>query len=174
MNAQLPVLDNLRVASPCEASWEEMQGDDRQRHCSHCRMNVYNLSEMSRDEAEAFVQQREGRTCVRFFQRADGTVLTRDCPVGLRAVRQRLVRMLAGVTTILAGLVLGGLTGRVLAASGPIEKHPRVVQLLEWLGLREPEPMMVMGDMVCPPPLVPVVEGTSGEDPPDNGGELID
>jgi hypothetical protein len=152
MKAQLPVLENVRIASPCQVSWDEMQGDERQRFCSHCRLNVYNLSAMSRNEAEAFVQQREGRTCVRFFQRADGTVITGDCPLGLRAVKQRLMRMLAGVATILAGLVFGGLAGRVLAASGPGEEHPRVVQLLEWLGLREPEPMPLMGDIICPVP----------------------
>src|SRR6478752_6097664 len=117
MNAQFSVLDQLRVASPCQVSWDEMQGDDRRRFCSHCRLNVYNLSEMSREDAETFVQKSEGRTCVRFFQRADGTMITRDCPVGLRAVRQRLARILAGAGMILTGLLLGGISGRVLAAS---------------------------------------------------------
>jgi hypothetical protein len=35
-------------------------------------------------EAERLVVEKEGRLCVRFHRRADGTVLTRDCPVGLR------------------------------------------------------------------------------------------
>jgi len=169
MNAQLSVLDQLRVASPCQVSWDEMQGDDRRRFCSHCRLNVYNLSEMSRDEAEAFVQKSEGRTCVRFFQRADGTMITRDCPVGLRAVRQRLVRMLAGAGMILTGLLLGGVTGRVLAASGPIDNYPQVVQLLQWLGLRQPlPPSCVMGDVapVRMPQPVPIVEEPVTGEPP--------
>src|SRR5437868_2147753 len=154
MSAGLSILDQVRVASPCQVSWDEMQGDDRERFCAHCRLNVYNLSEMSRDEAEGFVRDREGRTCIRFFQRSDGTMITRECPVGLRAVRQRLARMLAGAATIIAGLLLGGITGRVLAASGPLENHPRVTRLLTWLGLwQSPPSNCVMGDIAAPMPL---------------------
>ena len=45
--------------------------------------NVDNLSGVAREEAEAFLQ-REAAPCARFFRCADGTVLTSDCPVGLR------------------------------------------------------------------------------------------
>src|SRR5579883_2942772 len=83
------MLNNLRVASPCPANWQEMNGDDRVRHCAQCNLNVYNLSAMTEPEVEKLISQREGRLCVRFYQRADGTVLTRDCPVGLwRRVRR--------------------------------------------------------------------------------------
>ena len=90
MTTQPLTLELIEIATPCEASWNEMRGDDRVRFCSHCKLNVYNLSDMPRAEAEQLVQQREGKLCVRFFKRHDGTVLTRDCPVGIRAVRQRL------------------------------------------------------------------------------------
>ena len=33
--------------------------------------------------------QGEGSPCVRFYRRFDGTVLTADCPVGLRKLRFR-------------------------------------------------------------------------------------
>ena len=59
-----------------------MYGDDRRRFCSQCKLNVYNLSGMTRDEAEQLVMNSEGRLCVRFFRRKDGTVLTQDCPAG--------------------------------------------------------------------------------------------
>ncbi|MCI0359887.1 MAG: hypothetical protein L0211_15530 [Planctomycetaceae bacterium] len=104
-------LDLVQVASPCHVAWEDMAGDERRRFCKHCNLPVYNLSDMPRAEAEAFVNQAEGRTCIRFYRREDGTVLTRDCPVGLRAVRQRLVRAVAA----LAGLMLALLTGTVFA-----------------------------------------------------------
>jgi hypothetical protein len=81
-------LNQLKVASPCTESWASMVGDGRQRFCARCQLNVYNLSEMTRAEAEAFVAKAEGHRCVRFYRRQDGTVLTRDCPVGLRALRQ--------------------------------------------------------------------------------------
>src|SRR4029453_8346457 len=100
-------LDLVQVASPGPVSWDDMTGDEsvganRRRFCKHCNLHVYNLADMPRAEAEAFVNQAEGRTCIRLFRRADGTVLTRDCPVGLRAIRQRLVRAVAA----LAGLFL--------------------------------------------------------------------
>lgn len=78
------------MATPCSASWEAMEGDERIRFCGACKLNVYNLSEMSRTEAEELVRNREGRLCVRFYRRADGTLITRDCPVGMRALRRRL------------------------------------------------------------------------------------
>ena len=37
-------------------------GPSRQRQCD---LNVYHLSEMSREEAEVFLGEREGRVCVR-------------------------------------------------------------------------------------------------------------
>lgn len=79
----------IRVASPCSASWDAMDGDDRARFCVHCTKNVYDLSAMSRAEAEALVRGKEGRLCVRFYRRADGTVLTDNCPVGLRTHQVR-------------------------------------------------------------------------------------
>jgi len=91
------VLDNIRVASPCPASWEKMTGDARVRHCQECKLNVYNLSEMTRPEAEKLIASREGRLCVRFYRRADGTILTRDCPKGLRALTARISRIAAAV-----------------------------------------------------------------------------
>src|SRR5215471_6901845 len=84
-------LDNIRIAAPCKASWDNMQGDDRIRYCGLCRQNVYSLSEMNRDEATNLVLSHQGRTCIRFYRRSDGTLLTRDCPIGLRAMRRRLL-----------------------------------------------------------------------------------
>jgi hypothetical protein len=148
--ANMPVLDNIRVASPCEMSWDDMRGDDRQRFCDHCRLNVYNLSNMTREEAEQLVFKREGRTCVRFFKRTDGTVITRDCPAGLAAVRARLVRLAAGSVAIFLGLLLGGLTGRVFGQGGPLHEHPTVVRVLVWLGIREEPSVPLMGDICVP------------------------
>lgn len=86
---RLPVLDNLHVAAPCSADWSAMTGDERVRHCGSCDKDVYNLSSMTRLEAETLLIEREGKLCVRYYQRADGTVLTSDCPVGVRRRRRR-------------------------------------------------------------------------------------
>jgi len=84
-------LNTIKIASPCSADWNEMVGDERSRFCGSCKLNVYNLSGMSRAEAENLIFQAEGnRLCVRFFSRADGSVLTNDCPVGWRAIRRNI------------------------------------------------------------------------------------
>jgi hypothetical protein len=88
-------LEDVRIASPCSANWGEMTGDERVRFCGKCEKNVYNLSAMSRDEAEALLQKSEGRLCVRFYQRADGTVMTSDCSIGVRRKRVRRLAVLA-------------------------------------------------------------------------------
>ena len=82
-------LNNLKVASPCSQDWNAMLGDNRKRYCGECKLNVYNLSGMSKAEAENLILSAEGRLCVRFYKRADGSVLTEDCPVGWARVKQR-------------------------------------------------------------------------------------
>lgn len=81
-------LDRVRVASPCKADWDQMIGSGRMRFCGQCNLNVYNLSGMTRDEAESLIARHEGRLCIRFYRRHDGSIITQDCPVGLRAVRE--------------------------------------------------------------------------------------
>ncbi len=100
-------LDNIRIASPCSANWEGMFGSDRKRFCGDCKLNVYNLSDMTRHEAENLILSSEGRLCVRFFRRADGTILTKNCPVGSAAVKQRASRVATAVFSMIAGLFTG-------------------------------------------------------------------
>lgn len=104
-------LNNIKIASPCSADWNAMVGDDRQRFCSDCQLNVYNLSGMSQQEAENLLLNSENRLCVRFYRRADGTILTKDCPVGWRAIKQRISK----AATACASLVFAALSGIGLA-----------------------------------------------------------
>ncbi len=83
----------IRVALPCSADWERMRGDDRVRFCDQCNLNVYNFSAMTEVEVLRTISQREGRICGRFYQRADGTMLTKNCPVGFRAHIRRVSRI---------------------------------------------------------------------------------
>lgn len=100
-------LGNIKVASPCPASWDAMYGDERKRFCGECKLNVYNLSGMTRDEAEQLITNHEGRLCVRFYRRADGSVITADCPVGWAKVKQRT----RAAVTAAASLVMALFTG---------------------------------------------------------------
>src|SRR5678815_339909 len=121
----LSVLDRVGVASPCTVDWNDMTGDDRVRHCGQCRLQVYNLSAMTADQAVAFVTEREGRTCIRFYRRADGTMLTQDCPVGLRAARLAAARSMARMAAAISFLV----GGAAMLGSGRNPFQARVRQL---------------------------------------------
>lgn len=105
-------LENLKIASPCSQDWEAMIGTERKRYCGECQLNVYNLSGMTRGEAENLVANAEGGLCVRYFKRADGTVLTADCPVGWKAFKKRVS---VGATAF-ASLIFSLISGLGLAA----------------------------------------------------------
>lgn len=74
-----------------------MRGDEFTRFCDHCAKNVYNLSALTADAAISLIREKEGNLCGRFFRRADGTMLTADCPVGVhhRLRRKRKLAVLA-------------------------------------------------------------------------------
>lgn len=97
-------INSLRVASPCSVGWENMSGDERKRFCQLCNLNVYNISEMSGAEVRALIEKTEGRICGRIYKRADGTVLTKDCPVGLRAYYKRTARFAGAALAAIIGL----------------------------------------------------------------------
>jgi hypothetical protein len=84
-----------------------MAGNDRRRFCGQCQLNVYNLSGMTKREAEELLNQTEGRLCVRFYRRADGTILTQDCPVGLRALKRRISRIATATLSTVLGFFSG-------------------------------------------------------------------
>ncbi|HET9993349.1 MAG TPA: hypothetical protein VFQ65_32660 [Kofleriaceae bacterium] len=100
--AKLPILDNIRVATPCSADWNEMVGDDRVRHCMKCDKDVFNLSQMTRDDAEQLLREKQGNLCARYFQRSDGTIITSDCAIGKQQRRRRRV-VAASAAALLAG-----------------------------------------------------------------------
>jgi hypothetical protein len=115
---QANVLNRVQIASPCQASWAEMSGDDRARFCDLCSLHVYNISEMSTAEATALIKETEGTICVRLYRRRDGTVLTADCPVGAHALALRarkLRQLVAGAVLGLAGVFTGSAYVRAFA-----------------------------------------------------------
>jgi hypothetical protein len=129
--ARLPVLDNIRVASPCSADWAQMTGDDRVRACGSCQKDVYNLSELTRDEAEALLREKHGDLCGRYFQRKDGTILLKDCEIGVSRNRKRRVIAAAGVALLSSAGALFAARGRgheepLQAIAGRIIEEPMI------------------------------------------------
>lgn len=98
------ILDRISVANPCEMAWEEMQGDAQKRYCGYCDKHVYNLSQMSRREAENLLRATNGKLCARFERNADGRIHTMDEPIALPRFNQKFLRLAA--TTMSAALSL--------------------------------------------------------------------
>ena len=138
-------LKNIKIASPCSSDWSEMYGDERKRFCGECKLNVYNLSGMTKDEAEALVMNAEGRLCVRFYRRADGSVITADCPVGWAKVKQRTKIYATAVASLLMALFTG-----VLFVSFFSNKQ-RGQTVGELIPFATPTPERTMGMVALPP-----------------------
>lgn len=150
-------LDAIRIARPCHASWDDMSGDDHARFCGQCGKHVYNLSGMTGSQAQELVTHTEGRLCVRFYRRADGTMLTAECPLG-RTARPLLV--VAGLAAAFLVATLGVVTAGAFmlprlrddgrALPGPMQT------VMNWLF--PPAPVCVIGEAPPVPPGPPVDE----------------
>lgn len=115
------MLPQLRVASPCTADWDKMVGDDQVRYCEQCKLSVYNFATMTSAEVEQLLARHTGRLCGRLYRRADGTIITRDCPVGFRFLVRRVSRV--------AGAALTALMSVGFATAQETAKSPAVVQI---------------------------------------------
>jgi hypothetical protein len=141
-------LDYVTVAAPCSAGWDNMIGDERVRFCGQCNLNVYNISAMTKQDAERLITQAEGRLCVRYYRRADGTILTNNCPVGLRALKRRLSRTASAcasaVISFFAGLLaVTGLRERPLAS---VATQGQIIKINE----KPPDMKPMMGTYPAP------------------------
>ena len=153
----LSILDRVSVAPPCTVSWDDMTGDHTVRHCGQCDLNVYNLSAMTAEQAAAFIGSRESRACVRFFRRADGTMITRDCPVGLRALRLK-ARRAAGRIAAAVALALGGAfaLGMSRTSGTKARQAEPFATLCRWISPQPaPAPVAIIGDVCIAPAATP-------------------
>ncbi len=118
MKQQNEFLKTVFIAAPCEVGWDSMQGvngsalreSDAVRFCTGCSLNVFNLSNMSAKEAEELLRSRNAsgeKLCAGIYRRKDGTVMTENCPKGLRKLRdtarktvERAAAFLATITSV--------------------------------------------------------------------------
>ena len=115
--AEIGLLSKIVINTPCTEDWAKMSGDAQKRFCGRCSKNVYNLREMSRAEAEALITG--GSVCVRLYRRPDGTVLTKECGVGMR--RRWRTRAIFG------GLMLAMLSGLGIRRNAMAEDPPAIL-----------------------------------------------
>jgi hypothetical protein len=148
MSKRTSPLDHVTVAAPCNVGWDNMIGNEEVRFCGQCNLNVYNLSGMTKPEAERLIAQTEGRLCIRYYRRADGTILTKNCPVGLRALKRRLSRIanasISAVLSFFAGIL--AVTGLRELPLIPIVTRGAMINVKEKL----PEPLPMMGMYAAP------------------------
>ena len=172
-------LENVQIATPCPADWNAMQGDERSRFCGQCQLNVYNLSGMTRQEAEDLLRTTEGGMCIRMFKRADGTILTKDCPVGLNILHRRKVRNVTRkVAAVLVVVTAAGLF-TVLPAESKSKQDPgvwatggRMFMSATQAPKEKKPPKPKKG---CPVPVMgalPVMDSTESAPPPVQGGSV--
>lgn len=126
---RLAQLDTVQVASPCRASWDRMTGDEKVRFCAHCKLHVYNLSAMDVEEAAEKIGQNTDGLCIRFYRRADGTLLTQDCPVGAEQKHRGRRSVLVGAAGSMAAL---GFAGLILSPTQGAYARPAAMKAALW------------------------------------------
>lgn len=156
-------LESVRVGRPCRAEWDAMEGDDRVRFCQSCHKNVYNLSALTREQAEALINQTEGERCIRYYQRSDGSVMTSNCSVGIASATKPFAWV--GLGAIL--LAVSGVAafrkpaGAVESIPQPLDNTPMVDKMRDWpivgslVEKVSPRPVAMAGLMVITPPSPP-------------------
>lgn len=147
-------LTKLRIASPCHERWEAMRGDDRVRHCDRCDKDVHDLSAMSAAEADALLAAAGARPCLRLHRRADGRVITGDCPEGARLRRRRRV------TAIVAPIAAAVLGAAALLVPDDADARKRSAVVLE-LPVEE-----ITGEAPVEPSRAPPAPPAAKSDPP--------
>jgi hypothetical protein len=149
------LLSKIKVASPCQARWEDMAGDDRSRFCRQCGKHVFNLSAMSTEEAAELIRAKEGKLCGRYYRRRDGTMLTTNCPVGAERYASRIKRLIAtavGVVLTSFGVMAWNRTDAESKQKSEFELKCEAAfwKIRGWLGL-SPRPVF-MGVIAAPLP----------------------
>jgi hypothetical protein len=116
---------------------------------------------MTRREAEALVFESEGRACVRFFRRADGTMMTADCPASRRPLWRAWLGLGVAAVIAIALAVIGRMAPRAEHRTGLRDHLGRaqdvepIRTVVDWID--PPPPVWVVGKLcVPPPPPVPV------------------
>ena len=92
-------LKNLTIPSPCTADWNSMTGNDQIRFCEHCNLQVHNLSQMTRNQAQRLISRSNGRLCVRYHRDTEGHPRILPIPQKLHRIGRRTSQLAAGAFT---------------------------------------------------------------------------
>jgi len=142
-------LAQVRVASPCKESWDDMIGDERVRACRRCDRPVFNLSAMTSDEAEALLATKGATPCVRFYRRPDGTIMTADCP---DQAKRRRVALAFAAGAVASAAAVAGAAAALVGGDAPktITVKTELIPPLPPPTMGAPPPMPTMGEAMPP------------------------
>lgn len=150
-------LAQIRIAEPCSVSWNDMDGDDKARHCAFCNRHVHNLSAMTEDAVQDLICQTAGRLCVAFHPNADGSPKTLEYRP---QTEPRWSWRTAGLLGMMGAVIAG--CASYFGRSDP--PAPVIVGGGMALGIMPPAGLMVMGDVAIPS-TQPVVEQSESPQP---------
>jgi hypothetical protein len=91
-------LETINLVFSCPMAWDKMIGDNQIRYCPECKLNVYNISNLNNTEATNLINSNENRLCIKFYRRADGTVLTKDCSIRIKVIKKKIATNTAVVS----------------------------------------------------------------------------
>jgi hypothetical protein len=159
-----------------------MTGDERTRRCAQCNLSVHNIASLTRVEAETLLARHfdadgnarvgAGRFCAQLYRRADGTILTADCPVGLAALRAKARRTASRVAAAIGLTSFVAWAAATESASFPFAKSQPLSVIAAWLRDPGPNPATALGAMrgkvavpggvmIAPPPPPATTNGGS-------------
>ena len=122
--------DRITIPAPCDADWDSMIGNDQVRFCEHCNLHVNNLSAMTRSEVMRLVERSRGRLCVRYVQRVDGEIVTRELPKQLYRISRRASRIAAGAFSATLSLTSAAAQSQSTARSINLQKDQTIASVV--------------------------------------------
>ncbi|MBX9687168.1 MAG: PepSY domain-containing protein [Candidatus Obscuribacterales bacterium] len=131
----------LEIPKPCSVPWESMKGSSRIRFCDQCQKNVFNISDMTESEAVNLIVSREGKVCISMLKRADGTIVSDECPPILRPLRDGYKKLAAAFSALMA----------LSLASAPVNSEESKSKPAQEQNSNQVPPMRTGGAVAYPP-----------------------
>ena len=125
---------HIEIENPCQADWNEMRGDHRERFCAHCQHAVHDMSSMTRQQADELLKS-SGKVCVRVFHDSNGSAITAESRSQVFIKRRTFAKFLAaGAAASLFPILgeeqqqagIGALNGSVVDAAGRVIMRAKV------------------------------------------------
>lgn len=147
--------NDLSIPEPCNADWNAMSGDERQRFCGACSKHVTDISTFTKREAESFLDANPS-ACVQYTKVGEEILFEPAVRTSATFRRPRaLLRRVAQVAAVAA------VTSAPAMASSSVEEAGS--SLVEWVASWFVEPVVVLGEVSRVEPVEPLDTGLAPE-----------